>query len=245
MPTVPLHPATIPEWEAEDLLTGRLSEEVWPATEDDARQMLETLRLDLPDAPQHTDLVAFAGERATPLDEELRADVGTHDYHLTGFPIGIIVPEDRRLVRLRLRLALEAGEGADVAAAYDVFPRTEWRTEEHEVGTVSLDVGKALVFVAPSLGEALGLKLTLPLRHTSEEALVQSTGPMSNPVEWSVTGTQLREGFTPYLILRTPKGRGATVQATLAGELRRSGPLGRLFRARFVSDARTYQVPAS
>lgn len=233
-------PASVPEWDAEDMFEGTLGDEAWPADEQAARAMLDEVRIELPAELQHTDLESFAGERSTPLDETLRADVRQHSFHLVGLPVPVVVPEDRRLVRLRLRLTL--GDGA---VAWDVFPRTEWVAETHDVATVSVDVGNALAFVSPPLAGALGLNLDVPLRYTAHHARMQSSGPNSNPVEWLVRGDELRDGFTAYLIVRGERAAPVELRAELACELRRRNVLGRLLRATYVSDAERYECSTS
>ena len=235
MTTVSMRPGEVPEWDAEEMLSGSLAEEVWPANEIQAREMLNDLRIELPDTLQHTDLVAFAGERATPLDETLRPSTTDNSFYLIGLPVPLVVPEDRRLVRLRLRMGLP-----DRSVAWDVFPRTEWVTDEHQIATATLDVGKALTFVFPAVGQALGLKLEAPIHFTTTHARVQSTGPNSNPVDWLLDGDQVRAGFTAWLILCGPRHEKLDVSVRLACELRRSGVLGHLLRATFVSDEEHY-----
>jgi hypothetical protein len=240
-----LHPAVVPEWEAEDMLAGRLGDETWKADEAEARAMLDRVRLELPTQAQHTDLAAFAAERATPLDAKLVADGNRYDFSLVGLPIATLVPEDRRLVRLRLRVTLENASAGAPPEAYDVFPTTEWTATEHKAATVSVDVGKALFVVLGPVGDALGLKLELPFRYTTHEARVQSTGPNSNPVEWLVKDARIKEGFVAYLIIRAAKDAAVELHGELACELRRRGPFGRILRATYASDEVRYLLADS
>jgi hypothetical protein len=240
-----LEPTSVPEWEAEDMLAGRLAAELRPADPDEARAMLEDLRLGFPAVLDHRELGQYSAARGTPLAAELVPDAERFAFHLVEIPLTILVPEGRRLVRLRLRTELDAGDGGP-AVAYDLFPPDRWRDVAHDAGEISLDVAKALTFVCPApVGEALGLKLKLPLRWHTREAQVRTTDRLSNPVEWYVRDSSITEGFTAYLIVRAPKGAPLTVRAHLVCELRRPGPLGRILRASFRSGEERYELGAS
>jgi hypothetical protein len=233
---VTLEPAEIAEWEAEDLIAGHLSAELEIADRAAARAMLDGVRLALPGSIDHRELVDYSARRGTPLDESLVPDLTRFDFHLVELPLGILVPESRRLVRLRLGVRITTG------VAYDLFPRDEWADVEHEVGQVSLDVAKALTFVSPPLGEALGLTLAHPLRWKSRTVRVRTTDRLSNPVEWYVTDRSVNEGFTAHLIVRSAKGDLPTLHTTVACELRKSGPLGRVMKATYLSGDHSYQL---
>ena len=240
-----LEPTTVPEWEAEDMMAGRLASELRPADPDEARGMLEDLRLGFPAVLDHRELAEYSAARGTPLAAELLPDTGRFAFHLVEIPLSILVPEGRRLVRLRLRTELEAGDG-EPAVAYDLFPPDRWRDVVHDAGELSLDVAKALTFVCPApIGETLGLKLSLPLRWRTREVQVRTTDRLSNPVEWYVRDSAISEGFTAYLIVRAPKGAVVTVRAHLVCELRRPGPLGRILRASFRSGEERYVLGAA
>ena len=62
------------------------------------------------------------------------------------------------------------------AVAYDLYPRDDRVQASHDLGEFSLDVSKALSFVAPApLADALGLKLKVPLRWNARRARVKTT----------------------------------------------------------------------
>lgn len=233
---VMLEPAGIVEWDAEDLVAGHLSAELDPADRDAARAMLDGVRLALPDAVDHRNLVDYSAARGTPLDESLVPDLARFDFHLVELPLAILVPESRRLVRLRLGVRITGG------VAYDLFPRDDWADVEHNIGQVSLDVAKGLTFVAPPLGEALGLTLEHPLRWKTRTVRVRTTDRLSNPVEWYVTDRAVNEGFTAHLIVRSAKGDPPTLHTTVACELRKSGPLGRVMKATYLSGDHSYRL---
>ena len=50
------------------------------------------------------------------------ACTSSSDFHLVGLPVPILVPKDRSLVRLRLRVKREGGDVPTVA--HDVYPGT-------------------------------------------------------------------------------------------------------------------------
>lgn len=239
---IEFEPAEVADWEAEDQLTGRLAALLDVADPDQAQAMLSEVRLEIPDVIDHTELTRFSAERGTPLAESLVSDVKDFDFNLVELPLTILVPEGTiQLVRLRLRLAIDAGAGAS-AVAYDLFPRDDWSVVQHDVGNLSLDVAKALTFVCPPLGEALGLKLNLPLRWKSTDVRIRTSDRLSNPVEWYVTDRSINQGFTAYLIARSPKGANVKLHATVLCQLRKPGLLGRLMKSSYRSAEESYDL---
>ena len=65
---------------------------------------------------------------------------------------------------------------------------------------------------------------------------------MSNPVEWYVRDDSIQHGFSGHAIVRAPEDAQVEVQARILCELRASGLFGRVKKARFQSDARTYSL---
>lgn len=239
---IQFEPAEVADWEAEDQLTGRLAALVDVADPAQAQAMLKEVRLEVPDVIDHTELTRLSAERGTPLAESLAPDVERFDYHLAEFPLTILVPEGTiQLVRLRVRLAIDAGADAS-AVAYDLFPRDDWSVVSHDVGQLSVDVAKALTFVCPPLGDALGLKLSVPVRWTSTSVRIRTSDRLSNPVEWYVTDRSINQGFTAYLIGRSPKGASVRLHATVLCQLRKPGLLGRLVKSSYRSAEQTYDL---
>ncbi len=239
--------AAVPEWDAEDLLAGRLGGNMVSATDEQAEAMLKEVRLGLPEAINQTELIGYASQHATPLALDIPADSAQYDFYLAEVPLSLLVPEEQRLVRLRLNLAMRARLGGETPpVAYDLFPTDQVEDVPHSIGEVSLDVSKALTFCLPTpllpLADALGFKLAMPLKWTSRHVRVRTTNRMSNPVEWYVTDQAIQNGFTGYLIVRAPKGAAVTLQAEVAFELRKPGPLGRILKARFLSDSHHYTL---
>jgi hypothetical protein len=239
---VELAPVAIPEWEAEDISTGVLDETVL-VEPDEAAAMLGAIRLTLPADLVATELVGYAGERKTPLEEALRADIARFDFHLLELPLNILVPDPQYLVRLRLKLDFDDAGEAGPVACYDLFPTDSWEDRLSDLGNLSLDVGKALTFFCPApVADVLGLELSVPLKWRSRYVTIRTTGRMSNPVEWYVTDRAIQNGFTAYAIVRAPKGASVEVAAVLACELRTRSVLGRLRKARYASHPRTYRL---
>jgi hypothetical protein len=237
-----LHPAEIPEWDAEDLMAGRLAAGLESADADSAREMLEAVRLELPTAVAHTEILALARRQDPPFALELSAGDDTYEYHLLEVPLSIVVPEDRRLVRLRLELTLLGPGGTDNPLFHDLFPRTEWTESEHDVGELAVDIGRALTFLAPAAGDVLGFRLQLPFRWRSRDVRVRASDRMSNPAEWYVTDRAIADGFTGYGIARISPGAPLRLEARLACELRRSGAFGRVLKAVYASDRERYEL---
>ena len=239
---IQFEPAEVADWEAEDQLTGRLAALVDVADPAQAQAMLKEVRLEVPDVIDHTELTRLSAERGTPLAESLAPDVERFDYHLVEFPLTILVPEGTiQLVRLRVRLAINAGPDAS-PVAYDLFPRDDWSVVTHDVGQLSVDVAKALTFVCPPLGDALGLKLSVPVRWTSTSVRIRTSDRLSNPVEWYVTDRSINQGFTAYLIARSPKGANVKLHATVLCQLRKPGLLGRILKSSYRSAGQTYDL---
>jgi len=244
-----LEPAAVPEWEAEDLMTARLATELEPAGPGQAEQMLGRMRLELPDTLDHRELVSYSAARGTPLEETFVPDLTKFDFHLVEIPLNILIPDggdggQRRLVRLRVAAGIEAGEGA-VAVAYDLFPRDQSTVVEHHPGDLTIDVAKALTFVAPVVGDALGLKLNIPIRWHTETVQIRTSDRMSNPVEWYVTDAAINQGFTSYLIARVPKGAPVSLRTQVWCELRRPGLIGKVTKATYRSGEVLYPLAPS
>lgn len=236
-----LQPTSVPEWDAEDDFARVLADETLVKADDaQAREMLDEMKLDLPEQIAQTELVAYAAQHQTPLGL-IPADSAQYDFHLVKMPLNILITERLRLVRLRLRLGLQVdGAASGQAVAYDLYPKDESDQETILSGGVNLDVSKALKFAltaipattaAAPLADCLGLKLDLPFKWVSTYAQVQTTDRLSNPIEWYVTDSAIQNGFTASVIIQSPKGSLVSVAAALACELRRAGPLGQILKA--------------
>jgi hypothetical protein len=230
-----VEPAEIVEWEAEDALASVLGDEERLADPDEVHEMLGAVRFTLPSALTTQELVRYATERKTPLEEEVRPDLDHFDYHLVEMPLNVLVPPQQRLVRLRLTLDMKSN-GPEPVVAYDIFPPDRWSVTEHDLGEVSVDVSKALQFVSPiPIGDVLGFKLKVPLHWKTRAVQIATSDRNSNPAEWYVTDEEIANAFVAYMIVRaSPRGAAVTIRAKLAGELRRSGPLG-VLKGRFRS----------
>jgi hypothetical protein len=185
-----LEPVNVPEWDAEDLLAADLGDETSLASADEAREMFERITLTLPSTILHEELIGFAATRRTPLGEPIRVAGETSEFHLVELPLNILLPEDRRLVRLKLSIEAKpgtpagsdaAGSSSDPVVAYDLFPPDTWEDKVHDLGEASLDVSAALRFVFPALpADALGLKLALPIRWRTRYVTVRTSDRLSN-----------------------------------------------------------------
>lgn len=214
-----MEPTEIPEWEAEDLLSGRLASGLEMADSAQAKAMLEHVRFELPPVVDSKDMAGYAAARRIPLATEHDLDLDRFGYYLVELPLTILIPGRLRLVRLRLSIRMDAATDEPVVA-HDLFPRDDWSEIEHDIGRVGLDIGKALTFVRPPVGPALGLELSFPLRWKTCRVSVSCVDRLSNPVEWNVTDESINHGFTAYLIARAPKGSPVTLHTRLACELR-------------------------
>lgn len=260
--TLTFHPVDVPEWEDEDDFAGFLAEP--PLLVDDeatAREMIRGVLVKLPDALGHRDLGQYAAQRTTPLGVALDPDTDHSDYHLIEIPATLVVPEDRQIARMRLALDLKPVGGAEGAQAltYDLFPVTQFKQNEHNLGTATIDVSKALRFVVPALiaiggvpgaiagaaADCLGVTLTMPLKWTSTEAVIQSSNRNLTTIDWYIRDTAIAAGFDGYAIIQVPRGAGFTVTGRMRIELRRSGPLGRIQKARYESDFQEYTIGAA
>ncbi len=239
-----LEPTSVAEWDAEGLAFGDLSDAPGKATVDEAKAMFDAVTLTFPKVCLTRDLIGYAADRQTPLGEAIVADGQRFDFYLMELTVSILIPEPRRLARLRLSLeATPTAPTQEPVIAYDMFPTDQWHAVTHDVGSVSLDVAKALTFVCPVVGDALGLKLTVPIKWTSQYVAIRSSDRLSNPAVWDVQDQAIAHGFTGYVIWRTAKGTTLNVAARLAGELR-STTLGRLRKAQFLTDRQEYLVPS-
>lgn len=235
---VALEPTSVPEWDAEDQVFGVLSnDQPVPVDEASARAILEQTNIELPRALDWTAL--------------LGPDSASFDFYLIQVPLTLMLPDQQKLVRLRLELTLQApGAKPEDVLAYDLFPTTRIDVKKIMSGEVSLDVSQALEFVLLASGpgavlapgaKCLGLKLELPFQWNSSVVAIQSSARMSNPVRWSLTDSAIQNGFSAAAIIRVPKGTKFSVTANFLGEVRQFNVLG-FSKAQFSSLAHIYQV---
>jgi hypothetical protein len=230
---IKLSPAVIPDWEAEDEIVAVLSPEMLErADESTAREMLEEIIIDLPSDLAWTELKRHAEDRETPLKLIIPPDSENYDFYLVEFPINTLINEKVRMVRLRLSLDLRSAENEQTRiVAYDLFPRDKSEVRAILEGNAVLDISKALnyLFIFTGLGnvtpltDRFGLNLTLPFKWRSEYTTVRTSDRMSNPVVWYVTDKSINNGFIGHSIIRAPKQKQVTLNATLACELRKTG----------------------
>ena len=158
------------------------------------------------------DLIGYAKGRTTPLEESITAHSSTYQYFLMQMPLNILIPPKRTLTRLRLTLSAEHDrQGRGAVVAYDLFPPDAWQTAEHDIGDASVDVSKALMFLCPVAADALGLKLTIPIRWHSTHRV----DPDDRPDEQSGVLVPHRRGDQQWVrgvrdlaVARWPSGRG-------------------------------------
>jgi hypothetical protein len=186
-----------------------------------------------------------AGALGRPLEGGLGPDVARFDFHFVALPLNILIPaagvdEGRRMVRLRMAATLDADGG--IATAYDLFPRDDYATITRDFGTVSVDVTKALGFVAPVVAGVLGLDLKVPLKWNSTKVLVRTSDPESNPVEWDVVDKSIDHGFTGYVIAQVPKGAPLAVDVEVVCEFRKASFTGRMQQATYRSRGTRYEL---
>lgn len=240
---VKLKSARIPEWEAEDLLVGRLSSDSF-AEEDEIKEILDQIHIGLPKDINYTELVQYSKAKDNPISLELPLDHEKFNFYFVEIPLNILVTENQRLVRLRLRLNLltEAGN-IDSAIAYDLFPPDKWEEKITSLGEFDIDLSKMLSFISKQpVDECMGLNLKFPIKWKSNYIQIRTTDRMSNPVEWYITDQQIDNGFTGYVVIRTPKNSSLNIVADIACELHKSGLFGKMFKARFKSDKKNYLI---
>lgn len=237
-----LKPGRVPEWETEDLLIDTFSDTF--ANEEQIKEMLNHIQISLPKDINYKELAGYVKMNDNPFNMELPSDTEKYNYFLVEIPLNILVAENHKLIRLRLKMNLIAeGLTLDSAVAYDLFPSDRWEDKITSIGDVNIDLSKmfGLIFKQP-ITDALGFKLGFPLKWKSQYVQIRTSDRMSNPVEWYITDQAIDNGFTGYAILRTPKNATININAEIACEIRKSGLLGRMLKTRFVSDAHSYVI---
>ena len=232
MKRVSFHPATVAEWQAEDLMAGRLGRDAVEATKDQAEEMLKEVDISLPDDILETELVGYAERQKTPFDQAIQPDSSRYSFYLIGVPVTIVVPKERQLVRFKLRLDLEPKEGPHPPVPYDLYPVSLTGENVKDLGEVDIDISKALTFIpspiSKPIADCLGFKLKFPLRWTSKYIIIAASGRMKSPIQWYVTDLAIKDGFTGYAIIRAPKDLTVKICPELAYELRKPGISGNL-----------------
>jgi len=256
MSKLEFEPATIKEWNDEREAFGVLAGDE-ESSENEAKTWMNEMQIELPQQLSYTELLKYAAKIHTPFGPDILTDSKNYDYYLIQVPLTIIVPVNKKLVRLRLGLDLQAeGKKSGDVVAYDVFPKTEKDVNEVMSGKATLDVSKFLKYItklagvmapltaipAAAIGESFGLNLDLPFKWTSEIVKLQASGPMSNPVQWDVRDSAIQNGFIGHIILRAPKGSKVHIAAKLAFELRGQGPIGSLWHDFKSSEPHTFAL---
>lgn len=241
MPNLVLHPADIPDWEAEDIVSNFLGTPAVMANAEDAKAMLDAITLNLPETIV-SNLLPNPAPLATQIGVSLSGGVATHDFYIFQITPSILIPDGNRLHRLRLSLQLSSDIG--MPETWDLFPPDQWDIKQVNLGEAKLDVSKALKLVCPAIPDCLGLTLDVPIRWNTQTVNIRCSDRTSNPVEWYVTDNSVQHGFTGTVIVRVPKGGNVRVAASMAGELRKSNLLGRILKARFVTDRQQYKLNA-
>jgi hypothetical protein len=241
-----------PEWDAEDEISGVLSVDApEPADPAEAERIFRQSTIKLPDALDWTELVAYARKNAS---GALALPEHADDYEFISVevPITTILEDNQRLERLRLDLEFRIdGARTDQAVAFDLFPTSQ--TDVHEImsGEAKIDIGEGLRYlllatpaaVLANAAKCLKLDVSIPFKWTSETATVQSSNRMTNPTMWYVRDEAIQQGFSPSAVIRAPKGGKLTINASLSGDLRQRGLLGKMVKAQFKSfEPRTYEV---
>lgn len=241
---VNLAPEKIKEWENEDLMAGTLGPDVKDASAAQAQEMLKEISLNLPPDILKTELVDFNSKLQTPLSLDIPPN-SDFNYFLIDVPLNIVLTEVR-MVRLDLRLDMKPQAiVTEPVVAYDLFPNDKVDVKNILSGDFSLDIAKALTFVTKiPFGDILNLKLEKPFSWTSQSITIQCSDRMSNPVRWYVRDESIQNGFTGYVIIRSPKKTSLDIDAILAVELRKAGLSGYIQKATYKSIASTYHIKA-
>jgi hypothetical protein len=241
-----------PEWDAEDEISGVLSvDSPEPADPQEAERFFTQSTIRLPDALDWTELVTYARKKAFDA-VALPEHAEECGFFSVEVPVTTILQDNQRLERLRLDLEFRIdGARTDQAVAFDLFPTSQ--TDVHEImsGEAKIDIGEGFRYLllatpAAALANAakcLKLDIGIPFKWTSETATVQSSNRMTNPTMWYVRDEAIRHGFSPSVVIRAPKQGKLTVHASLSGDLRQRGLLGKMVKAQFKSfEPRTYEV---
>ncbi len=231
-----------PQWDAEDEISGVLSDdEAIAADPEQAARMFAASTIVLPQALDWTELIAYV-RRKSDGNFEVPGNADRYNFYSAEIPITTLVGDGQKLVRLSLELTFSAGGAiADDVVAFDLFPTTDFDAHTIASGEASLDIAEGLRFLmlatpAAALAPAtkcLGLKLSLPFKWTTEDPKVRSSARMTNPTTWYVYDEAIRTGFSPRVIVRAPKGIQVTVDATMSGDLRDRSILGTTLKAQW------------
>ena len=234
-----LQPAHVAEWDAEDKSESRLGQtEVEWIDASEMPALMSGVQMSLPADIDYHELAEYAAKQPTPLNLDLPLNTKDFSYFLVSLPLSILVPQPRRLCRLKIVLELKPVAGQKPASKkptrpvviYDLYPGEKVEEREINLGTMSVDVTKALMFINPVAGAAvsncLGLKLDIPVKWKSALTVIQATGRMNTQALWDVTDKNIEHGFNVYVIVRVPKGIDVEVSAQLSFELRQPGLVG-------------------
>ena len=213
--------------------------------------MFRQSTIKLPDALDWTELLSYARKNASGV-LALPEDADDYVFFSVEVPVTTILEDNQRLERLCLDLEFHVdGALTNEAVAFDLFPTSQ--TDVHVImsGEAKIDIGEGLRYlllatpaaVVANAAKCLKLDVSIPFQWTSETATVQSTNRMTNPTMWYVRDEAIQKGFSPSVVIRAPKNGKLTIQASLSGDLRQRGLLGKMVKAQFkLFEPRTYEV---
>jgi hypothetical protein len=224
---------TVPQmWKDYDDATGTLKMEILDADAAQGAEMLKALRLELPDEPTWTNLQHSPSDKTLKLPPE----DPDFDFYMAQVPLTLIVAQKYHLTKLALKLSLETTAHGKDALAYDICPNNEVFSHTLVKGDLSLDLSKAFGFVLAAIGagplgpavtSCVGLNLQSPFEWKSETLTVQAGGKNTRDAQWLVIDKGIPDGtFSPYVVIRVPKGKHPAITAQLQCEVKHSGPLG-------------------
>jgi hypothetical protein len=223
---VELRPALLPEWASEQKLAGRLGAPLERADPEQAQSIFNQVDISLPQDIAQRYLAGLKAGTSTPLNEELLPDPTRYDYYLLEVPVTIFVPPDHSLVWLGLLLDMQGDppDPGNLVLPYSLFPTSEWKEKDWDLGSLSLDTSKALSALLPGLGkfaEALDFKVKFPIQWKTYRPTIVTSGNLRNPAKWLVKDEAITSGFNAYTIVRAPKGLPVAINASLQAVVRK------------------------
>jgi hypothetical protein len=219
-----LEPTTDPVWpedEAQEEQSSRDAGLEYPplAPDEEARQMAEKLRVELPDR--------LLGHTLKLPPNPWLATAG-YDYY--GLYVPTTFSAEPGIIPRRLRLQLKFYDAnrdrpQGIPIACQLHPGTEVTTEITNIGEFKIDLGQAFTKTMwvfwPEMPEVLTARTGGSLDLKKVRARVQAAGLNTHRCEWRIADTEIAYTFNPACVLQVPKGVQLAVSARLHVEARK------------------------
>jgi Sel1 repeat len=205
-----------PEDEAAEDELARGGAQAIPFMEDaEADAALRSISVSLPDR-----LIAAPPQEGQKKDLALAYPLAGCDYFALQVPVSFSAPESMILRRVRLDLVLSS-ENETVPVAIQMEPPADVGVTVHEIGEVSIDLGKVLAAMLPQMSGMFTARIGSKIEAVRVHPKIQASGLNKHEIRWRVSDSKIAYTFSPALLVQFAAASSITVSAKLHVEVRK------------------------